>query len=220
MSAHPAAFLLAQLDEDSDDRGVFLRRWTRAEYHRAGELGLFGPQERVELVGGKVFQKVTQRPPHATSVNKTVRTLERVFGPGFVVRGQSPLVLADDSEPEPDAAVVRGGPDDYAGEHPHAPDVLLVVEVSDTTLGYDRGAKSALYAEARITDYWVLNLTRRQLEVRRDPLPVSPGDRFSFGYRTVTIYLETDEVAPLASPDRPVRVADLLPPPPRNEDPS
>lgn len=209
MSALPAA------PYEDDDHGVFLRRWTRVEYQRAGELGLFGPQERVELIRGKVFQKVTQRPPHATSISKTVRALERLFGFDFVVRGQSPLALADDSEPEPDAAVVRGGPDDYADEHPRAPDALLVIEVSDTTLGYDLGAKAVLYAEAGITDYWVLNLPRRQLEVRRDPLPPSPGGRSASGYRTVTIYLETDVIAPLFAPDRPVRVADLLPPPPQ-----
>jgi len=177
-------------------------------------VGLFGPEERLELIYGKVFKKVTQKPPHATGVTKTVRALARLFGPDADVRAQVPLFLTDDSEPEPDVLVVRGGPDDFADEHPRAPDVLLLVEVSDTTLGYDRGVKAAVYAEAGIADYWILNLRRRQLEVRRDPGPLPPGGRYAFGYRSMTTHDETDEVAPLAAPQSSIRVADLLPPRP------
>jgi Uma2 family endonuclease len=208
---------LEQDEQTLNDTDVRPRRWTRDEYYRAGELGLLPPNERVELIEGEIIQIVSPKyPPHTTGVFKTRLAVEAIFPAGFVVRAQEPISLPNDSEPEPDVVVAPGCPDDYADRHPGPADVRLLVEVSDTTLGYDRNRKAAIYAEAGIADYWILSLRSRRLEVRRDPIVLPPGEqRYRYGYRTVTIYLETEEVSPLAAPQSRVRVADLLPPPQR-----
>jgi Uma2 family endonuclease len=187
------------------DTGVHPRRWTRKEYHRAAELGIFQPDERLELLDGEILQKMSpQNPPHAAGVGKTARVLERAFGSGHDVRRQLPLVLGTRGEPEPDLVVVPGAPEEYATRHPTSADARLVVEVSDTSLRLDRGRKLAAYARAGISEYWILNLPERQLEVYREPA----GAR----YRSITFYRDQETIAPLLAPQSPVRVSDLLPP--------
>lgn len=210
-----------ELDDAPEDTGVQPYRWTRADYYRAAESGLFGPKERLELIRGQVLKQVSpQRTIHAVGVSKTALALQAAFGADFHVRSQQPMVIADDTELEPDVLVVPGAPDDYLDEHPQVSDARLVVEVSDTTLRYDQGRKAALYAEAGIADYWVLNLRGRRLEVRRDPIPLAPGEPFAFGYRTTTIYLETDAAMPLAASNAAIKISDLLPTPRKHADPN
>lgn len=187
------------------------RRWTREEYYRAADLGLFDAGERLELIEGEIIRKVTvQKRPHALAISIGARVLQEAFGPTAYVSHQSPIHVSDQSEPEPDLAVIAGTPEDYL-DHPTPADVLLVVEVSDTTLRLDRGRKAALYAGAGVRDYWVENLPHRILEVYRDPAPRSDQDGFE--YRSITTYTVQESVAPLAAPQALVRVADLLPPP-------
>jgi Uma2 family endonuclease len=187
-------------------QGIRPRRWTREEYYRAAELGLFRPEERLELLDGEILEKMgPHKSPHAAAVAEAARVLPHAFGPGHHVRSQLPLILNDESEPEPDAVVVPGTGFDYQDSHPCAHDALLVVEVSDTTLHFDRGRKRAAYARAGVREYWILNLPERQLEVCRDP----SGAR----YRSVTICGEQEMVTPLATPHASIRVSDLLPPP-------
>jgi Uma2 family endonuclease len=190
---------------DSLDEGVRPRRWTRAEYHRAADLGLFQPEERLELLDGEILQKMSpQKSFHAYVVLRAADVLARAFGPGHHARPQLPLILHDASEPEPDLTIVVGTAEEYVAESPHAAHARLVVEVSDTTLRLDSGRKRRAYARAGITEYWIVNLRQRQLEVHRDP----QGAR----YRSVTIYREHETVTPLFAPQATIRVADLLPP--------
>jgi Uma2 family endonuclease len=188
------------------DRGIGPRRWTREEYHRAADLGLFRPEERLELLDGEIIARMTQNEPHAAVAAHAARILAQLFGPDHHTRTHSPIVLNGRSEPEPDVIVVPGTEFDYLSRHPGPTDLRLVVEVSDTTLRYDRGRKGTAYARAGIVEYWIVNLPDRQLEVHRDP----SGAR----YRSVTVYREQDAVTPLAAPGVTIRVADLLPPPP------
>src|SRR5437870_7021724 len=116
------------------DRGVRARRWTRKEYYRAAELGLFRPGERLELLDGEIIQKMAPNPPHAAVVSRTDRILAVAFGPGHHIRTQQPLVLNGWSEPEPDVVVAPGTEFDYLSDHPKASEARLVVEVSDTTV--------------------------------------------------------------------------------------
>jgi Uma2 family endonuclease len=179
------------------------RRWTREEYYRAADLGLFRPDERLELLDGEIYAKLSPRKPtHTTTVGHAADVLARAFGPGNYPRTEQPLVLNDLSEPEPDIVVVPGTRYDYQTEHPLAATALLVVEVADSSIRFDRGRKREAYARADIRDYWVLNLSKRQLEVHRDPA----GSR----YRSVTVYREGDTVTPLAAPQAAVRVSELL----------
>jgi Uma2 family endonuclease len=186
------------------DEGVRPRLWSRQEYHRAAELGLFGPDERLELLDGEILKKMTVNPPHAFAVGRVFKLVAAAFGAGFHARQQQPLVLNDRSEPEPDVVVVVGEDGDYATDHPTAQHTRLLVEVADTTLHHDRTRKLPAYARAGIVEYWILNLVERQLEVYRSP---SRGR-----YRDETIYKEGDTVSPQHAPDAVIRVADLLPP--------
>jgi len=138
---------------------------------------------------------------HAAAVDLVQEALRCAFGSGFTVRAQHPLALSDTSEPEPDVAVVVGSPRDYTDEHPAS--AALVVEVSDTSLAYDRTRKLAVYARCGLPEYWILNLIEARLEVHRNPT----GD--SYGSSTV---LDKDAtVTPLGAPGAAVALSDLLP---------
>jgi Uma2 family endonuclease len=187
------------------DKGVGPRRWTRRKYQLAAEIGLFRPDERLELLDGEIIQKMAPGGPHAAVVSRADRMLANAFGPGHHTRVQQPLILSDWSEPEPDVVVVPGTEFDFLPDHPRAADTRLVVEVSDTTLRLDRGRKKIASARSGVREYWIINLLHRQVEVFRDP----SGSRC----RSATVYGEPDAITPLAAPGVSIRVSDLLPPP-------
>ena len=213
MSAQTIQKPVPVLPEEADT-GEILRRFNRQEFYQAADLGWFN-NEKVELIHGKVYTKLTMNPPHALGIRATTETLTAAFGPGCDVRQQLPVVLATDGEPLHDVVIVPGSWRDYV-QHPTQANVLLIVEVSDSTLYIDRNEKAALYAEAGIADYWVLNLNSRALEVRRDPAPI-PDAPYGFGYRSLTVYAGEDSVIPLALPQSAIRVVSLLPPLPEQE---
>lgn len=187
---------------------VGAKRWMRQEYEKMAEAGVFSPGERVELIDGEILTMTPQKSPHATAILLTVEALRTAFGPVCTVRPQLPLALDPLSEPEPDIAVVSGSPRDCSNDHPSS--ALLIVEVADTTLEYDRQRKGSLYARAGIADYWILNLTDRRLEVYRDPAPANLAV-YGWAYRTVQHYTANQFISPLASPQARINVADLLP---------
>lgn len=186
---------------------VRTRRWSRVEYERLVDIGMFGSGERLELLDGALVVREPQNPPHATAVLAVQDALRRVFGPGWDVRPQLPVALDDVSEPEPDAAVVPGSYRDYRDAHPSRP--VLVVEVADLTLAIDR-RKAGLYARAGVEEYWIVDLLEEALEVRRGPT-ASPGSRFGWTYAQMLQLRRGDSVTPLAAPGPPVAVDDLLP---------
>jgi Uma2 family endonuclease len=185
---------------------VEIRRWTRQEYDRLVASGFFHPEERLELIAGELVRMTPQGSAHATAVRLVEDALRTAFGRGFDVRVQMPLALDPDSEPEPDLAVVIGTPRDYRDSHPHT--AVLIVEVADTTLPYDRERKARLYAAAGIPEYWVLNLIDRCLEVHRDPAPTESEEK---RYRTRFAVPSAETVSPLSCPNTPVAVSELLP---------
>jgi len=184
------------------------RRFTRVEYERLIDLEFFQPDERLELIDGIMIVREPQDAPHATGVRLVLRALRAVFGAGWTVDSQLPVALDDYSEPEPDAAVVAGDPRDYRDTHPTRP--VLIVEVAESRLAFDRRRKASLYARAGIADYWVVNLVDRVLEVYREPIVV-PAAPYGFRYRSVTRLGPTSTVTPLAAPSAAIPVADLLP---------
>ncbi len=181
--------------------------WTRSEYYRMAEAGLFEGRH-VELIEGQVIEMSPMRSQHATAVALVARTLDRIFGKGHFVRWQMPLTAGETSEPEPDVAVIAGDVRDYREAHPTT--AVLIVEVADTSLAYDRSEKASLYAKAGIPDYWILNLIDRQLEVRRGPGPDATPS-FGFGYADVKVLPSVDSITPLSMPQATVAVSDLLP---------
>ncbi len=178
-----------------------VRRLTREEYEHLVEAGAFPPGKRVELINGVIHELMPQNSLHATAILNCEEELRTAFPTGHHVRTQLPLALGSHAEPEPDLAVVAGRRRDYRTGHPTT--AVLVVEVSETSIQYDRSVKRSLYAEAGIPEYWLLYTKAMQLEVLRVPLD---GD-----YRSSTLLGPNDTVTPLAAPGASIRVADLLP---------
>jgi Uma2 family endonuclease len=177
------------------------RLWARADYDRLVAAGVFGPSDRVELIEGEIIEMSPEKSRHAAAVDLVLEALRRAFGGSYTIRVQHPLAVSEASEPEPDLAVVPGSARDYVDAHPSS--AALVVEVSDTSLEYDRKRKARVYAEAGIADYWIVNVVEGILEVHRDP--------GASGYRSIS-RLETGEnVSPVAAPGASIAVADLLP---------
>ncbi|HVT19458.1 MAG TPA: Uma2 family endonuclease [Thermoanaerobaculia bacterium] len=181
---------------------VKTHRWTREQYERLAEAGLLRPEQRVELVDGVIYDMTPQSSLHATAVSLAENALQKLFPEGFDIRVQMPLVLAADSEPEPDLAVVPGTPRDYRDAHPSY--AVLIVEVAGASLAHDRRRKAPLYARAGIPELWILDFTSSVLTVYREPHEGS--------YRSVVVLGREASVRPQgAGAGAPVLVADLLP---------
>jgi Uma2 family endonuclease len=165
------------------------------------------PGDPVELLGGHLIVAEPQGSGHFAAVRAAKETLRAAFGRGWEVRGQGPLALDEDSEPEPDLAVVPGSFRDYQTGHPSRP--VLVVEVTESSLALDREHKGSLYARAGLADYWIVNLPERALEVYRDP-ELDLTAAFGWRHRAVTVLARGASVSPLALPGRRISIADLL----------
>jgi Uma2 family endonuclease len=177
------------------------RRFTVDEYHRMAEAGILREDERVELLDGDVVEMSPVGDPHIAAVNRCTRRFTLALGERAWVSPQNPVRLDRHNEPEPDLALA---PPDVEGA-PRLGEILLAIEVSDTSVEDDRALKVPLYARAGIPETWLLNVRDGQLEVYREPGPA--------GYaRTYTLQPDR-QVACEAFPDVVLRVADLLPPP-------
>jgi Uma2 family endonuclease len=189
-------------------REAVLRRWTRYEYERLIDHGFLDEHDPIELIDGLLLVKEPQPSPHRTAVLLVAKALERAFGEGWFVQTLSPIILDRRSEPEPDVCVVRGSPRDYIESHPRQPG--LIVEVALSGLRIARGRKAAVYARARIGDYWIVNLVDRVLEVHREPARPGPA-RARWGYADIHRLGADATITPLAAPAAVIPVADLLP---------
>jgi len=178
------------------------RRITVDEYHRMIEAGILGEDEHVQLLSGTLVAMTPQGRPHARVVQRLTRLLVRAVGDDLEVLTQLPLTLLDDSEPEPDLAVVRAE-DAQSGEH-HPRTAVLVVEVAGDSLRLDRQSKAALYARAGIPEYWIANLAEATVEVHREPDPAAGA------YRLRTIVPSGETLAAATVPGLTIDVAGLF----------
>jgi Uma2 family endonuclease len=180
-------------------------RWTRQQCYAMQDARIL--TGRYELIEGEIISKMGQKRRHALTIVLLTDWLFRVFGARFV-QIQLPVVMPgpdrDTSEPEPDAVVTRRAATEYPDENPGAEEVLLAIEVADTSLGFDRSTKAALYARAGIMEYWIIDILGRKLLVHRQP--------GALGYDVITAYGEEESLSPLARPEAQVRVSELLPP--------
>jgi Uma2 family endonuclease len=181
-----------------------LRMWTVEEYHRMAEAGIFGADERVELLEGKIIWMIAKGTAHRSAVSRTDRLLQNRLKNLALICVQDPVKLNDRSEPEPDIAVVKVDTLDYADHHPTPSEVYLIIEVADSSLKLDCETKAKAYSQAGIRDYWVLDVVNRQLHVFREPTPE--------GYKTEKILSEDTAIAPLEFPDLQILVLEMLPP--------
>lgn len=167
------------------------KRFTIEEYHRLIELGFLTEGDRIELIRGELIQMAAKGTFHSVCSSILCRQLDRLLGDKAVIRGQDAVTLLDNSEPEPDVVIARGKDEDYLAHHPYAEDILLVIEISDSTLDYDQTTKLTLYAEAGITNYWIVNLQVRQLECYSQPYQDVQGE---FNYLSKQIFLSNHSV--------------------------
>ena len=178
------------------------RKWTRAEFARLNE-----EDGRYELIQGELVKKMGMNGPHANTILLLQSALLQIFGIGYMVRIQLPLIVSETSEPEPDAAIVEGSPRDNPQNNPTS--ALLCVEVSDSTLASDLGIKASLYAQAEVAEYWVVDIHSRLIHVHRTPIAAAALPN-GFGYQTVSRLTENDAISPLAAPQSSISIADLL----------
>lgn len=181
-----------------------LRLWTVEEYHRMAEAGIFGADERVELLEGKIIWMIAKGTAHRSAVGRTDYLLKNRLGNRAWVSVQDPVKLNARSEPEPDIAVVKVDPLDYADHHPTPTEVYLIIEVAESSLKLDCRIKAQAYSQAGITDYWVLDVVGRQLHVFREPT--------QDGYQNKAILAEDTTISPLDFPDLSITVWEMLPP--------
>jgi len=169
------------------------KRFTLDEYHRLTELGFFHEDDRIELINGEIIQMVAKGKAHETCLRNLLRELPKIVGDRATLQSQAPITLPSNSEPEPDFAIVQNRDDNYLSAHPEPADVLLVMEVSDSSLDYDQGIKIPLCSKADIFDYWIFNLFDNYLECYSEPYQDNQG---KYGYLNKRIVLP-NQVIPL-----------------------
>ena len=173
------------------------------DYYAMAEAGILSPDDRVELLDGEIFAMAPIGSRHASCVARLNRMLTTGVGPRALVWVQNPVRLNGGSEPQPDVMLLRPRTDDYSSAHPGPGDVLLLIEVSDTTVDVDRGKKLPLYARAGICEYWIVDLAERVVEVYTDPS--------STGYASRRVVGADGEVSPRAFEDVSLAVAQIVP---------
>ncbi|MCX7689839.1 Uma2 family endonuclease [Thermoflexus sp.] len=182
--------------------GVMTRRFTVEEYHRMREAGILSEDDPVELIEGELIEMSPIGSRHAACVKRLAALLFERSHRRFLVSVQDPIRLSDHSEPQPDLALLRPRGDFYASAHPGPGDVLLVIEVAESSGEYDRERKLPLYARSGIPEAWVVDLERGEVVVGRDPSPE--------GYRALRIARRGETLSPLAFPDFTLLVDELL----------
>ncbi len=176
--------------------------WTADDFEQACEAGVFGRDRRLELIHGKVMDRMPESILHGFIATLIIEYLRTLLPPGFLVRGERLIRIAFDGDPVPDISVIIGGPFDYRGRHATPQDVALLVEVAVSSADYDLGGKALLYAQAGIPDYWVVLPDRGQIVVHREPSEA--------GYSSVRALTTADTISPLAAPEAVFPVRALL----------
>jgi Uma2 family endonuclease len=180
------------------------RRFTVDEYHRMADAGILGEDDRVELIDGEIVQMTPIGPRHAGTVMRVLRVLFEGVAGRASVAAQNPAVLDELSEPQPDVYVARTRNDDYTVGHPRPEDLLLVVEVSDSSLAFDRDVKIPHYAMTGVTETWIVDLVDDRVVAYRSPI--------GSAYADVQSFARGSAITPLTFPDLNLNVDDILPP--------
>lgn len=181
-----------------------IHRFTADEWERLYELGIIPNDVRTELIEGEIVEMPPIGPAHQSVVDRFTRVFGQRFGDRAIVRIQGPVRLSPHTEPFPDIALLRPRTDFYRGKHPAGEDIVLLVEVSDTSVRYDRLVKAPLYLKARVAEYWIVDIPHNSLAVYRDPDPEMHV------YAPPRDYSIDDSVEVLGFPGEPLTVRDLL----------
>ncbi|BAY30858.1 hypothetical protein NIES2107_27060 [Nostoc carneum NIES-2107] len=185
------------------------KRFTLDEYHRLTDLGFFHEDDHIELVNGEIIEMVSKGKAHETCLRNLWKLLPKLVEDRATLQSQAPITIPPNSEPEPDFAIVKNKDDNYLSAHPAPSDVLLVIEVSDSSLDYDQVVKIPLYAQAGITDYWIFNLFDNHLECYSEPYADSLG---KYGYSIKRIVLPNQTISLSCFPDLSLDLSKIFPP--------
>ena len=176
------------------------RRFTIDDYHKMIQADILTENDRVELLDGEIIEMSPIGSEHAGCINRINALLGALLGKKAILSIQNPLQIGEWSEPEPDIAILKPADHYYAKRHPNPEDVLLIIEVADSSLEYDREVKMAMYAKAGIPEYWIINLQQSELEAYRAPKEngyrikeiISPED--SFNAESLDLVLEAADL--------------------------
>jgi Uma2 family endonuclease len=185
------------------------KRFTIGDYHQLIKLGFLTENDRVELIRGELMQMVAKGTPHTVCNTSLVYELTILLQRQAIVRGQEPITLPPNSEPEPDLVIAKNRSDRYLSNHPQPEDILLVVEIADSTLKYDQETKLPLYAESGISHYWIFNLVTYCLEIYTQPYQDLQG---KFAYANKQILLPNSSVNVPGFPDLSLDLSQVFPP--------
>ena len=183
-------------------QGGTAKRFTADEYQRMGQAGIFAEDDRVELIDGEIYAMTPIGPAHAAAVNRTIAALMRAMGNHAIVSPQNPVRLDFFNEPQPDLVLLRPREDFYRSALPQPADVLLVIEIADSSLRYDRDVKAPLYARHGIVEYWLVDLASSTVTSYSSPEGAT--------YRSVAVHARGDWLSPAALIDCRLAVEDLL----------
>ena len=185
-----------------------VKKFTIEDYHRLTQLGFFQEDDKVELIRGEIIEMAAKGKLHATINRRLLRELTNIIDQLATLQSQDPIFLSNYSEPEPDLVILKNKEDDYLSSHPHPEDILLLIEISDSSLEYDQTTKLSVYGENNITDYWIFNLVEYCLECYSEPYQNLKGE---FGYRQKLIYLPNELVTLPCFPDLTLDLSKVFP---------
>ena len=178
------------------------RIFTVDEYHRMGEAGIFSVNEHLELIEGEILKRKPITSRHAACVMRSNATFSNVLGDLAIISVHNPVVLNEFSEPEPDLAILKWRDDFYSQFHPGPADILLVIEIAETSVAYEREVKLPVYAGSGVQEVWLTDIPAETVTAHTEPA--------NGVYRTVRTYQRSDSITPLHFPDLSIEVASIL----------
>jgi Uma2 family endonuclease len=178
------------------------RKFTVEQYHKMIESGIFTEDDRLELIRGEIIEMSPIGTKHAACVNRLINLLVQLLGKCVIVAAQNPIALNNNSEPQPDVALLKPRDDFYETAHPQPQDIFLLIEVADATVMYDREAKIPLYAEAHIIEVWLVDINEQIVEVYQQPAAA--------GYQHIRKFTSGQTLSIPAFPNMNISVNDIF----------
>lgn len=195
---------------------IQVKSFTLEEYHQLTEIGFFKEDDscarrrhHIQLINGELIEMVSKGRAHETCLRNLLRELPKMIGDRGTLQSQAPITIPPKSEPEPDFAIIKNRDDNYLSSHPEGTDILLVIEVADSSIDYDQKVKIPLYAKAGIVDYWIFNLLDNYLECYSEPYQNKQGQ---FGYANRRIVLPNQVISLPCFPDLSLDLSKVFPP--------
>jgi len=169
---------------------VKIKKFTIDNYQQLIKIGFFPVGERIELIKGEIIEMAAKGIAHETCLRKLLKQLFSLVGEQAIIQCQSPILIPPDSQPEPDFALLKNRDDCYSSNHPQVEDILLVIEVADSSIAYDQQIKLDLYARAGIEHYWIFNLLDNWLEIYQQPLQIN-SEKFNYAFKKIILPQQT-----------------------------